>query len=848
MDPSLFFDDDGKVYYTRHGGGRNGGVYQVGDRHRDRQARRGAAPRLVAAPAASGPRGRTSTRSDGTYYLLISEGGTSYGHMLTVARSKSPWGPFEANPANPILTHRNVARAAAAGRGTWRPGADARAGDWWMVLLGIRPIARHHHIGRETLLAPVTWDANGWPVVNGGAAARALDERATGLAAAGAVAARAGARRVRRAAARPCSGCSCARSAKRTVVAHGAAGRAAPEGLARTLDDVATPAFVARRQEHFRVRARPSSNSCPRPRAQHGGARAAPERGQPLRAARHRRAPAPRRARDARRGRDARSCARRRSAPGPVTLQVEAFPDRYDFAVRVGDGAAHAAGLRADAAALDRRRRAASPASSSACTRAARSRCRRPISHGSTMSRWRLGALARPASSRSRARRAHALGEKAFVEYAPPPARSRSSRDGARRDDRTSTPASIAGVMRAAARPAGRHRARDRQAARLLRDAKALRAARDHDRHARQERASSTRWWQPGQLDVSAIRGKWEGFAHPGRRASAAGRRARAGDRRQRQARHDLRHLRALRADRRLALVLVGRRAGRAAQDASSCRAGTRVADAPVVQYRGIFLNDEAPALTGWAKREVRRLQPRVLREGLRADPAAARQLPLARDVGPAPSTTTIPQNGQARRRVRHRDGHLAPRADDARAARVAPRRRQGAVELRRRTPSALREFWRGGVAQHARLREDHHARHARRRRRADVRARPTWRCSSASSPTSARIIAEELDPDVDRSAAGLGALQGSAGVLRARHARARRRDCCSGATTTGATSAACRRPRSASAPGGAGIYYHFDYVGGPRNYKWINVTPLPKVWEQMHLAWQVRRRRACGS
>ena len=36
---------------------------------------------------------------------------------------------------------------------------------------------------------------------------------------------------------------------------------------------------------------------------------------------------------------------------------------------------------------------------------------------------------------------------------------------------------------------------------------------------------------------------------------------------------------------------------------------------------------------------------------------------------------------------------------------------------------------------------------------------------------------------------------------------------------------------------GGAGIYYHFDYVGGPRNYKWINTTPLPKVWEQMNLA-----------
>lgn len=41
------------------------------------------------------------------------------------------------------------------------------------------------------------------------------------------------------------------------------------------------------------------------------------------------------------------------------------------------------------------------------------------------------------------------------------------------------------------------------------------------------------------------------------------------------------------------------------------------------------------------------------------------------------------------------------------------------------------------------------------------------------------------------------------------------------------------------SRSGGAGVYYHFDYVGGPRSYKWINTTPLPKTWEQMHLAWQ---------
>ena len=37
--------------------------------------------------------------------------------------------------------------------------------------------------------------------------------------------------------------------------------------------------------------------------------------------------------------------------------------------------------------------------------------------------------------------------------------------------------------------------------------------------------------------------------------------------------------------------------------------------------------------------------------------------------------------------------------------------------------------------------------------------------------------------------------------------------------------------------PGGAGIYYHFDYHGGPRSYQWLNTNPLPKIWEQMSLA-----------
>jgi len=50
--------------------------------------------------------------------------------------------------------------------------------------------------------------------------------------------------------------------------------------------------------------------------------------------------------------------------------------------------------------------------------------------------------------------------------------------------------------------------------------------------------------------------------------------------------------------------------------------------------------------------------------------------------------------------------------------------------------------------------------------------------------------------------------------------------------------------PEERKRSGGAGVYYHFDYVGGPRSYKWINVTPIPKVWEQMKLAWEYDARR----
>jgi len=48
------------------------------------------------------------------------------------------------------------------------------------------------------------------------------------------------------------------------------------------------------------------------------------------------------------------------------------------------------------------------------------------------------------------------------------------------------------------------------------------------------------------------------------------------------------------------------------------------------------------------------------------------------------------------------------------------------------------------------------------------------------------------------------------------------------------------RLPKPGTPPraGGYGIYYHYDFVGGPRNYKWLNTSPIARTWEQMHLAY----------
>ncbi|XVU27893.1 glycoside hydrolase family 43 protein [Actinoplanes sp. CA-054009] len=101
---------------------------------------------------------------DGTWYLMLAEGGTERGHSVTVARGPNPWGPFEGCPDNPILTRRSTTGPTQnTGHADLVSTADGR---WAAVYLGVRPRGStpgFHVMGRESFLTGIDWK-DGWPV------------------------------------------------------------------------------------------------------------------------------------------------------------------------------------------------------------------------------------------------------------------------------------------------------------------------------------------------------------------------------------------------------------------------------------------------------------------------------------------------------------------------------------------------------------------------------------------------------------------------------------------------------------------------------------------------------------
>ena len=179
IDPSIFFDGDGRAWLVNNGDPEGKPLYQghraIWIQEFDPAAKKLIGPRKVivngGVDLAKKPvwiEGPHLYKRDGWYYLSCAEGGTSDQHSQVIFRSRSVTGPFLPWEKNPILTQRDL-DGTAPGAVTCTGHADlvqANDGNWWSVFLGCRPFAgKYWTTGRETFLLPVHWTDDGWPVI-----------------------------------------------------------------------------------------------------------------------------------------------------------------------------------------------------------------------------------------------------------------------------------------------------------------------------------------------------------------------------------------------------------------------------------------------------------------------------------------------------------------------------------------------------------------------------------------------------------------------------------------------------------------------------------------------------------
>lgn len=176
IDPSLFFDEDGKAYILNNDAPEGEPLYEghraVWIREVDPQTFKPVSDAVVAVNGGvdlseqpvwiEGPH---LYRVDGKYLLSAAEGGTGPQHSQVILIAKSPLGPFTPHPDNPILTQRDLpedrlAPITSVGHADFTQDSE---GNWWAVFLGTRPYqGNEYNTGRETFLMPVSWD-NGIP-------------------------------------------------------------------------------------------------------------------------------------------------------------------------------------------------------------------------------------------------------------------------------------------------------------------------------------------------------------------------------------------------------------------------------------------------------------------------------------------------------------------------------------------------------------------------------------------------------------------------------------------------------------------------------------------------------------
>ncbi len=178
IDPSFFFDEDGKAYVVNNDDAPDFKAEYDGHRtirvqEFDWKNDKMVGPRKIIVNKGVHPEekpiwieGPHMYKINGKYYLMDAEGGTSVNHSEVIFRSDSPWGPFVPWKKNPILTQRHLDPT--------RPNPITCAGhadilqtpegDWWGVFLACRPIDnKFENLGRETFLMPVKWSEDGFP-------------------------------------------------------------------------------------------------------------------------------------------------------------------------------------------------------------------------------------------------------------------------------------------------------------------------------------------------------------------------------------------------------------------------------------------------------------------------------------------------------------------------------------------------------------------------------------------------------------------------------------------------------------------------------------------------------------
>jgi alpha-N-arabinofuranosidase len=165
IDPDIFWDEDGSTYIVNP---NKGGICITPIDLTTGHAT-GTPINVWNGTGGRYPEGPHLYKKDGFYYLMIAEGGTEAAHMETIARSRDLFGPYDPCPSNPILAHGNRIGESNIIQGTGHADMiQAPDGSWWMVFLAYRTTGGYYHLtGRETYLAPVDWPTGGWPQVNG---------------------------------------------------------------------------------------------------------------------------------------------------------------------------------------------------------------------------------------------------------------------------------------------------------------------------------------------------------------------------------------------------------------------------------------------------------------------------------------------------------------------------------------------------------------------------------------------------------------------------------------------------------------------------------------------------------